>query len=200
MIHSVGVTNDESCLRFMILVYLSKILLEKWKADKINNQYLRFLMQKGGWNHLLSIKERFLETGFFSIDFDLKELLSFLNLNNCELYRRKVLTQINNLMNLKFQTWIENDLYRIQYIYQFKLTHNEGHPISGSLILDPLVVLSLVNDAILLHEKFLKDYFKLLDKFHFNKTKKRVTYGFHTFFSVYLSFTQENEAYIKNYF
>jgi hypothetical protein len=58
----------------------------------------------------------------------------------------------------------------------------------------------LIKDAILLHENFLKDYYKLLEKDHLNKTKRNITYGFDTFFSVYIAFTKENETYLKNYF
>lgn len=200
LVNSLDLSTNDTCLRFMVLVFFSKLLLDKWKENVGSFSEIKLLMHQDYWDKDSIENQTFLKTSQYSIKFKVKDLLSFLNFTPNELNRRKVLNQVANLMDLKYQTWVGDDLYRIQYVHQFMVTHKKGLPIEGSLILHPFVVFSLIKDAILLHEKFLKDYYKILTKLHLNKTKKNSSYGFYTFFSVYLSFTLENSKFLTNYF
>lgn len=199
MINSLGVSNNKECLNFMILLYCSKLLLKKWKTEEKPSSEIKTLLHKTTWDDVEIREEGFVSRLDYRVDFVIKDVLEFLNLSNTSNNRNKVVSILEELMDLKLEFQVENHHYRQQFVYSLCVTTSRGLASRASLVLHPFIVYSLLDYALIFHEKFLKDYLNLLEKHKVNPDKRSLSFGFYAFYSVFLSLSLQKQDYFKRF-
>lgn len=180
--------NGKKALHTFILSFLAKQLIDKWYNSYKNVNILKSFTHPENWNELQIQKESFTNEDKFFIEFELIELLDFLNISNRTQARNRIMKEFKELTQISLEFWVKEKLYYQPFVYSLEIEHKRGIPVKIGLILHPYVVYNLVDIALILSNNQLLDLYQIIEKYKLNTQKK-------IFDSVYFTLLQLLKAY-----
>lgn len=202
LISKSGLKDNPNCLRFMVLVYLSQLLVQECKKQHKDLADLNTLIHPDYWDDVGVRQEKFLENSEYKVTFILKDLLAFLNFTNTTHNRKKVISIITDLMNMKRHIQVGDNQYWHQLVYSFSLINVNREGTTGSLFLHPIVLYDLLAYGAFFRVSFLEGFYSLLKKHQINNDIRTYSFGFYGFFSVFsvfLAFTYRNQEFLMDF-
>lgn len=198
LIDNFDLNDNESCSNFMILIYFSKLLFNKWQENTDLN--IKYLIHKKNWDADLIRSEKFLETSRYRVEFELRDLRFFLNLSNSTINREKFITLLNNFMDFKLIFWENNSIYRQHVVYSLSFKRSQGVLTTASIVLHPYTVHELLKHYLFFNKEYINDYYSLLDGHKINRNKKGYTFIYRAFFAIFLFLSTHDKSYLVNFF
>jgi hypothetical protein len=190
--------DSKTAFYTFILSFLSKKLINKWFLIYQNLHVVSSFIHQSSWNDHQILNKSFLTDERFFIEFELSELLRFLNITNRTESRIRIINDLKSLTEVSLEFWVKDRLFYQPFLYSLELIHKRGVPTRISLTLHPYAVYELLEFALIINNHELGDLYKIVEKYKSNEQKRSLSSMYLVLFQCLHAFHCQNSNSLKS--
>ena len=186
------INQEDNAKLVLILVFCSNLLFDKWKIIKKEKE-IENLIHDLNWKAVPANPEEFSLDQDYSIEFRLKDLIRFLNMENETATRKYVTEMLRSLFQKNVNFQVKSYHYFESFIQCLRIEHQQGKESIVYLRLHPFVAHDLLNQSVIVRKDFYENFKKIDVSGH-----QLFQFSLRVFLNFAIAIATKNDIFIKD--